>query len=74
MHNNIVEIYKKQSRRKGERNNLVLVNTPGKTDRGDSGYLQKDKTRGGSRKNNDLFSKQRKSFHGVRGHASPGMF
>ena len=44
-----VEIYKKQSQKKIERNILVLVNTPARTDRSDGPYLQKVKTRGGSR-------------------------
>ena len=70
-----VEIYKKQSQRKVERNILVVVNTPARTDRSDGRYLQNDtETRGGSRKNNDRFSKQRKSFYGGPGACLPGNF
>ena len=35
-----VEIYKKQSRKKVERN-ILVVNTPARTDRSDGPYLQK---------------------------------
>ena len=42
-----VEIYKKHSQKKVERN--ILVNTPARTARSDGPNLQKGKTRGGSR-------------------------
>ena len=49
-----VEMIQKVITKKVERNILVLVNTPARTDRSDGPYLQKDKTRGGARIRNSF--------------------